>query len=141
MDHVMCNQKIEFDEMPIGQCFANMFHQLDCNSKNLYYEIDYLTQIIDLESRWDNNYCYVNIYFLQNYHDCINNQFLAGKCENSTNPTCQDDLIKIEVPMVLYVSRILANLPLKIGQCKVTEGNCVCDQSIEDHGQCKFFFI
>ena len=64
--------------------------------------------------------------------------FLAGKCENSTNPSCQDDLIKIEVPMVLYVSRILANLPLKIGQCKVTEGNCVCDQSIEDHSQCKF---
>ena len=65
--------------------------------------------------------------------------FIAGKCENSTNPSCQDDLIKIEVPMVLYVSRILANLPLKIGQCKVTEGNCVCDQSIEDHGQCKVF--
>ena len=43
--------------------------------------------------------------------------------------------------MVLYVSRILANLPLKIGQCKVTEGNCVCDQSIEDHGQCKFFHL
>jgi len=59
----------------------------------------------------------------------------TGKCENSTNPSCQDDMIKIEVPMVLYVSRILANLPLKIGQCKVTEGNCVCDQSIEDHGQ------
>ena len=78
--------------------------------------------------------------FLQNYHKSNNDQFLAGKCENSTNPSCQDDLIKIEVPMVLYVSRILANLPLKIGQCKVTEGNCICDQSIEDHGQCKFIW-
>ena len=73
------------------------------------------------------------------YVNCLIFYFIAGKCENSTNPSCQDDLIKIEVPMVLYVSRILANLPLKIGQCKVTEGNCVCDQSIEDHGQCKVF--
>jgi len=29
--------------------------------------------------------------------------------------------------MTLYVSRVMANLPLKIGQCEIRNGQCVCD--------------
>ena len=40
--------------------------------------------------------------------------------------------IKIKVPMTLYVTRVLANLPLKVGRCEIENQQCVCDDSKEE---------